>query len=153
MAAKVQISRLLWFRLIERLQVAGAGARESGGFLLAKASAQRVHRFIPYEELCPECMDGGYINFDGRGYVALSQRCQQLQLRVIGDVHTHPARWTGQSLSDRMHPMMARPGHIGLIVPHYAKVNRFHLQGVGAFEHLGNREWRDCAHEILLTLW
>ena len=153
MGAKIRISRLLWFQLIGKLQRAGAGVRESGAFLLAKPDDFRVSRFVAYHELCPECMNGGFINFDGRGYVALSQHCQKFQLRVIGDVHTHPGEWTDQSESDRTHPMMARVGHVGLIVPLYARRNRYSLRGIGAFEYLGEHKWGDCAKETLLTLW
>lgn len=153
MDAKLIISRYLWLRLVWKLRRAGGGVRESGGFLLANAGSTHVREFIAYDELCDGCLDTGYIKFNGSGYLGLAERCKHFSLRVVADVHTHPSEWTDQSEADRSHPMMGRFGHIGLIVPNYAQHNSLSLRGVGAFEYLGNQNWRSCADEIHLKLW
>jgi proteasome lid subunit RPN8/RPN11 len=151
LAPKLHIPHLSWFKLIGELDRRGNRVRESGAFLLAPRGSIRLVRFAYYDDLAPGCLAGGYIRFPGEGYVALTRICQQAQLRVIGDVHTHPGRWTGQSGADIAHPMMARAGHLALIVPSYARGNRFSLSGVGAYEYRGDEHWRDCRGEIQLV--
>ena len=151
MAYKMEISRLLWFRLLTELRHRGQGRRESGAFLLGTAGSPRVTDFVCYDDLDADCLNHGYIDFDGSGYVPLTQICQTKSLRVMGDVHTHPSAWTRQSQSDICHPMMARKGHLALIVSSFAK-NRFGgLSGVGVFEYLGDGNRRDNGHENRLT--
>ncbi len=151
MEPKLQISRLRWLKLIRELDRRGDRVRESGAFLLASHGSVRSVRFAYYDDLAPSCLTEGYVRFPGEGYVALTRICQQARLRVIGDVHTHPGPGTGQSGADIAHPMMARAGHLALIVPNYARRNRFSLFGVGAFEYQGNERWRDCRREIRLV--
>ena len=95
-----------------------------------------------YDDLDPNCLDRGYIHFNGAGYVPLWKICQREQLRVIADVHTHPTQWTDQSESDVANPMIAQKGHMALIIPNYARRLRFSLRGVGIFEYLGDGQWR-----------
>jgi hypothetical protein len=154
MAAKLVIGRAVWNTLIGQLRSRGAGVRESGAFLLSHCGGSRVSRFVCYDELCPDCLDSGYIRFAGAGYVKLARICQNGGFRVTADVHTHPGGWTKQSESDKAHPMMERAGQISLIVPNYARGNSWNLAGVGAYEYLGNGNWRDCSSTIKVTwLW
>jgi proteasome lid subunit RPN8/RPN11 len=45
--------------------------------------------------------------------------CRARGLTVVADIHTHPGgAW--QSGSDRAHPIIARAGHLALIVPNFA---------------------------------
>ena len=151
MAYKMEIGWLLWFRLLSELRHRGQARRESGAFLLGKPGTSRVTDFVCYDDLDKNCLNRGYIRFDGSGYVTLTEICQTKSLRVMGDVHTHPSAWTGQSESDVRHPMMARKGHLAFIVPSYAKKRFLGLSGVGAFEYLGEGNWRDSAREVRLT--
>lgn len=141
-AAKVEIKRLAWFNLTRELYRRGRNRRESGAFLLTQDGSPKVSRVVYYDDLDPHCMNRGYINFDGAGYVKLWKICSEEQLRVIADVHTHPTRWTGQSPSDQGNPMVAQKGHMALIIPNYARGLRFTLRGVGIFEYFGDGEWR-----------
>ena len=45
--------------------------------------------------------------------------CKARGLTVVADVHTHPSG-AEQSGSDRAHPIIARAGHLALIVPNFA---------------------------------
>jgi len=141
-AAKIVINRLFWFGLTKELYRRGGNRRESGAFLLSRENAVRVESYICYDDLDPNCLKKGYVNFDGAGYVKLWQFCQHKKLRVIADVHTHPTAWTDQSDSDQEHPMIPQKGHMALIIPNYARGSRFRLRGVGIFEYLGDGEWQ-----------
>ena len=140
---RIVFGRTVWANLIGELRTRGNALKESGAFLLARPGSRRVVRAAYYDDLDPRCLDSGYIQFDGAGYVPLSEICEGSGLRIIGDVHTHPGSWTGQSQADRDHPMMARAGHIALIVPHFARKNRFTLKGVGAYLYQGDGRWQN----------
>lgn len=152
MVPKLQIPRLRWFQLICELDRRGGQIRESGAFLLGGRNSIRADKFVYYDDLAPDCLKEGYIRFPGEGYVPLTRICQKNGLCVIGDIHTHPGRWTKQSPADLEHPMMARAGHLAVIVPNYARRNRTSLYGVGAYEYLGDFQWRDCRKQVQLTM-
>ncbi len=140
--AKVEMNRLAWFNLTCELCRRGRNKSESGAFLLASEGCPHVSRIVFYDDLDPCCLNSGYINFDGAGYVKLWKICSEEKLRVVADVHTHPTRWTGQSPSDEENPMIAQKGHVALIIPNYARRLRFTLRGVGIYEYLGDGKWR-----------
>ena len=142
MAAKLEISQINWLQLQRTLKRKGQGCRESGAFLLAARDSTRVKRFIAYDDLDPHCLDTGIIRFDGAGYVALWDLCGKTGLRVIADVHTHPAVWTDQSSSDLSNPMIPRAGHIALIIPKYASHLLLGFKGVGIHEYEGEGKWQ-----------
>lgn len=150
LVSELAIDLAFWRLLTAELDRRGNGERESGAFLLAPLETRHVSRAVYYDDLCPGCLDEGFIRFDGAGYVGLSQICQTSGLRVVADVHTHPGRWTDQSRADREHPMMVRVGHIGLIVPHFARRTRHNLDGVGAFAYQGEGSWIACKEQIRL---
>ena len=131
-------------RLILQLRRRGGGYRESGAFLLGRPKSHRILNFICYDDLDPAALDTGIITFHGAGFVPLWDYCRDHKLRVLADVHTHGGQWTGQSESDRAHPMIGLKGHVSLIVPHYGQRNTFAMRGVGMFEYQGNHEWRKC---------
>jgi proteasome lid subunit RPN8/RPN11 len=141
-AAKIEVNRLLWFKLTRELHRRGANRRESGAFLLAREADAKAIRLIYYDDLDPHCLDRGFVHFEGSGYVKLWQICGKEKLHVVADVHTHPTKWTGQSDLDVAHPMIPQKGHIALIVPSFARGSRFGLRGVGIFEYLGDGGWR-----------
>lgn len=124
------IDAALFALLMKELAYRGAGTRESGAFLLADVEEHpgagsgggwsRVTALAFYDDLDPECLTGG-ITFGADGYSALGARCRRDRVRVVGDVHTHPRDWVGQSLTDSTHPMAALPGHVALIAPNYGQ--------------------------------
>jgi proteasome lid subunit RPN8/RPN11 len=89
--------------------------------------------------------------FKDSGYVALTQLCQREGFSVVADVHTHPGTWTGQSGADRDHPMMPRADHIALIIPSFARSNRYHMLGVGAYLYNGDGRWSDIRLNVTLS--
>lgn len=150
------MSLFLWARLIRQLRMRGHGRRESGAFLLAKLESRRVSKFICYDDLDPTALDSGIIVFHGSGFVPLWEHCKAHGMTVVADVHTHRDSWTGQSEADRTHPMIGKPGHIGLIVPHYAQQNLLSLKDVGVYEYQGNHKWRTSQRnnfELTLLPW
>ncbi|MET7951273.1 hypothetical protein [Micromonospora sp. NPDC005324] len=111
--------------LLAGLAERGQGHRESGAFLLTDRAhpdnelPQPVTAIAFYDDLDPDCLTGR-IDFHAAGYTALQDLCRRDGLRVVGDIHTHPAHRVQQSGIDAAHPMVARDGHVALIAPHFA---------------------------------
>ena len=132
----------LWVTISRELRKRGMGTRESGGFLLGRQIGRRraVKRFIPYDEIDPNCLRGGIL-FDGSKMDTVWNVCRTSGLQVVADVHTHPGGFF-QSSVDRANPMFPQAGHIALIIPNFA--DRTYLPGeIGIFEFCGNDRWRD----------
>ncbi len=140
------ISAGLFARLVHELARRGGGVRESGAFLLSQSAgstpaenmAQAVTAIAFYDDLDPACLTGG-ITFSADGYTALGVICRD-GLRVVADIHTHPASWVDQSRIDAAHPMVALPGHIALIAPRYAK-QPVAISDLGAHVFGGTGQW------------
>ncbi|HWZ95352.1 MAG TPA: hypothetical protein VNW30_09175 [Opitutaceae bacterium] len=147
---RLNISRALWLSLILDLRRRGGAYRESGAFLLALPGHREITAHVCYDDLDPSVLDEGIIVFHGAGYVSLWDLCLKRQLRVVADVHTHPDDWIGQSHSDRTHPMISIPGHVALIVPHYARFNEESFNGVGMYKYRGNHRWKDRTKKPLI---
>ena len=110
-----------------------------------------IERFAYYDDLDPHALDTGIITFDGGAYPALWELCRQTGLKVVADVHTHPGR-ARQSSLDRDHPMIARAGHVGLIIPNFAQgsPSRREMAEMGVYEYLGAGAWADhCGRDAL----
>lgn len=142
---KVKIPKDMWNSLIKELKLRGKKNRESGAFLLSDVSDNRVKEYICFDDLDPHCLDEGYINFNGDGFIPLWKYCAEQKLKVICDVHTHPGRRTNQSILDQNNPMIAIAGHVALIVPNFACNQNQLLNGVGIFEYVGNFNWNSFA--------
>ncbi|HWE99770.1 MAG TPA: hypothetical protein VG248_08245 [Caulobacteraceae bacterium] len=133
----------LWKRLLAALRGRGQGQRESGAFLLGRRDAggrARVLDFVLYDDLDPRCLDSGIVRFDGRYFSELWSICDARGLTVVADVHTHPGG-AGQSGSDQAHPMIARAGHLALIVPNFAR-EPLTRQQLGIYRYEGAKRWR-----------
>jgi hypothetical protein len=141
------ISASLFARLIDELASRGAGVRESGAFLLTQSADSTPAEKMPtavtaiayYDDLDPACLTGG-ITFSADGYTALGVICRRDVLRVVADIHTHPASWVDQSGIDAAHPMVALPGHIAIIAPRYAR-QPLALSDLGAHVFGGKGQW------------
>lgn len=115
---ELSCSWFLWRRLLARLRERGRNrSRESGAFLLGQRHCGRAQivDFVLYDDLDPHCLDSGIVRFDGRYFSELWALCKARGLTVVADVHVHPGG-SGQSDSDRAHPMISRAGHIALIL-------------------------------------
>lgn len=138
---RLAIDAPLWEALLEKLRERGGGVRESGAFLLGRGEGaeREVTKFVLYDDLDPDCLAEGYVHFDGRYYGQLWEICGREALSVVGDVHTHPGG-SGQSESDRTHPMVSIAGHIALIVPNYARAP-IAAEDVGVYVYRGRHRW------------
>ena len=131
----------LWKELLGKLRERGGDVRESGAFLLGTADGTKrvAKRIVLYDDLDPDCLNEGYVRFDGRHYGRLWELCAQASLGVVADVHTHPYGAV-QSHSDKTHPMVSITGHIALIVPNYAS-GPIGTSGVGVYVYRGRHRW------------
>ncbi len=139
---ELSCSWFLWRRLLARLRERGRNrSRESGAFLLGQRHGGRAQivDFVLYDDLDPHCLDSGIVRFDGRYFSELWALCKARGLTVVADVHVHPDG-SGQSDSDRAHPMISRAGHIALVLPRFAVAPqpRRHL---GVYRYEGSKRW------------
>lgn len=143
--------------MINDLGRRGEGRVESGAFLLApRVDKSRVSRIEYFDDLDPHCLKG-HIHIDGRAFSRLWDICEQGGLVVAADVHTHPGRSVRQSTIDIENPMVARRGHIALIVPHLATRNVRPRQ-VGVHRYEGDDGWtswfgKDAATRLSVRGW
>ncbi len=138
----LHIARPLWNELTSELHRRTENRHESGAFLLGqrKESDRRALRLIYYDELDPAAYDSGICILHADAFSRLWDRCSELEMTVVADAHVHPFG-AGQSWSDRENPMIARAGHIAIILPRMARppVRRW---AVGVYEYLGDHRWQ-----------
>lgn len=146
-----------WDAMLAELGHRGGGIREAGAFLLADSDGEprTVTRVVYLDDLDPRCLTGG-IEFDGLAYSKLWDLCERERRRVVGDVHTHPGRVVRQSRIDAANPMIARRGHIAVIVPEFAtKRVRAKSVGVHRYDGAGWESWfgPNAARRLLIGGW
>ena len=135
-------SWFLWRHLKAKLRERGRHCcRESGAFLLGhrEGGSARIVDFVLYDDLDPHALDSGIVRFDGRYFSDLWAMCKLRGLTVVADVHVHPGG-SGQSDSDRNHPMISQAGHIALILPRFA-TGAQPRRGIGIYRYLGGKQW------------
>lgn len=136
----LSIPQPLWSELLLGLRARGHGQRESGAFLLGvKNQPRRVASIVFYDEVDPAAFETGIIVIDGGAMGDLWRICRERGEIVVADVHTHPGgAW--QSESDRMHPMIAEPGHLAMIIPNFAE-EPIRIDEIGLYRYLGGFRW------------
>ncbi len=155
--ALLRIRRRDWQHLIGELGRRGQGGREAGAFLLGERAGdgRTVTGIVYFDDLDPHCLTGG-IAMNGLAFSRLWDLCDQQNRRVLGDVHTHPGFGVRQSGTDAANPMVARAGHVALIVPHLAQ-RPIQSRRVGVHRYDGRRfdTWTDAAarRRLRLTSW
>ena len=149
-----------WAAIIFDLRRRGGGVRESGAFLLGREDRDpaRVTSYICYDDVDPEAYQAGAIAFHASGCAALWRHCEEKQLDLLVDVHTHPGRDVRQSSVDERHPMIPIAGHTAMIVPRFARTAWWSLKSVGVYEYLGGFQWRTYPasapnRRVKLSLW
>jgi proteasome lid subunit RPN8/RPN11 len=111
-----------WESMLGELARRGRGSRESGAFLLANSlgDLRTVVRVVFFDDIDPNCLTRG-ISINGLAFSRLWDICEHANLRVVGDIHTHPTRSVRQSAIDAANPMVAQTGHVAVIVPNFAQ--------------------------------
>lgn len=140
---RLSMPRKMWCKTLAELRRRGGGRTESGVFLLGAidGTRRRVVTVVYYDELDPNAYKSGVCVLHGDAFAKLWERCRMLGLTVVADVHTHPGVAL-QSGSDRTNPMVAREGHIAIIVPNFAAMP-VQQEALGIFEYRGGHMWFD----------
>lgn len=137
----LRIASHRWRDLISELDRRGERLHEAGAFLLGYRAGdlRTVSDVVFYDELDPKAYGTGVCVLHAPAFAALWSICRARGLTVVGDVHTHGGG-AGQSEADRTNPMVAREGHIAIIVPDFA-VGLPDKAKLGLFEYCGDHAW------------
>jgi len=123
------------------LRTRAGGEREAGAFLLARSESRRVvDRYVYFDDLEAACLKG-HIHLTKTAFVALWELCRANRLLVIADVHTHFNRDVAQSAVDRANPLIARPGHVAIVVPNLGEAAS--PTHIGVHVYRGSHAWSD----------
>lgn len=138
--------RRLWVDCMDELRPRGRGLHESGCFVLGTddgAGRRRASRCVYYDELDPAAYASGVCVLHGDAFSKLWELCRDGGFQVLADVHTHEGL-PYQSEADRLNPMIARAGHLALIVPWFAEwpVWRHRL---GLYRYEGSHRWTNLS--------
>jgi proteasome lid subunit RPN8/RPN11 len=135
------ISRRAWAQLVRELAARGRGERESGAFLLARTRRRSRHvaATVFFDDLDGQALNGT-ISIRGAAFGRLWELCAARGMRVVGDVHTHPSGWVAQSDVDAANPMVAKRGHVAVILPHFARRGPLPADA-GVHVYQGDRRW------------
>ncbi len=140
---KLRCRSRMWRHIVAELERRGRRRHESGAFLLGIEDGEQreVCDVVFYDDLDPHAYDSGVCILYGEAFSKLWAICRQKTLTVVADVHTHPGE-AFQSSSDKANPMVARTGHIAIIVPEFA---RWPIRAgqLGIFEYSGGHDWTD----------
>jgi proteasome lid subunit RPN8/RPN11 len=132
-----------WRELVRELDRRGKRRHEAGAFLLGTTQSNRheVKDIVFYDDLDPDAYASGVCVLYGDAFAKLWTLCRERELSVVADVHTHPGAGF-QSYADRTNPMVARKGHIAIILPDFARWPVDSSQ-TGIFEYCGDHTWID----------
>ena len=132
----------VWHRGVEELRLrTRRSTRESGAFLLGieEDSSKRILEFVFYDDIDPNALATGIVQFDGTKFPVLWEHCRKRGYGVVADVHVHPAGY-GQSGSDKANPVMPRAGHCAFILPDFA-ARKTTPGDIGMYEYCGDGRW------------
>jgi proteasome lid subunit RPN8/RPN11 len=143
---RINCSSRRWRWIVSELERRGGRQHEAGVFLLGFEHGKRreVTEAVFYDDLDPDAYASGVCVLQGDAFAKLWAMCRKKQLTVVADVHTHPGA-AFQSMSDKTNPMVARAGHVAIIVPNFA-AGPLRAHQLGIYEYRGNHEWIDRTH-------
>jgi len=100
----------------------GRGMHESGCFVLGTVAGNKrwATECVYYDDVDGDAYASGVCILHGDAFSRLWEICRSKELAVLADIHTH-AGAAFQSEADRMNPMIARAGHLAIIVAGFAK--------------------------------
>jgi proteasome lid subunit RPN8/RPN11 len=138
----------LWQSIMAELERRGERRHEAGAFLLGwtRGVRREVSGAVFYDELDPAAYATGVCVLHAPAFGKLWAMCREQKLTVVADVHTHPGS-TFQSESDRTNPMVARSGHIAIIVPDFA-APPVPERELGIYEYGGGHSWSDRSPRV-----
>lgn len=140
---KLNCRSRFWRATVHELERRGHRKHESGAFLLGLEEHGRlqVTEAVFYDDLDPNAYATGVCVLHGDSFAKLWTHCRAKQLTVVADVHTHPGAAI-QSAVDKANPMIARSGHIAIIIPNFAD---WPIQAgrMGLYEYCGQHQWID----------
>ena len=141
MQNQLVIKRRLWESLTSHLRRQGQGVRESGAFLLGSiiSNQRQIQDFLPYERLQADALHDDYVALNSTSFAKLWAQCRAKTLSVVGDVHTHRFG-PQQSISDKANPMIARQGHMAIIIPRFAQ-GIVRPVDLGVHNYCGSHQW------------
>lgn len=133
----------LWDQILAELARRGKQRHESGVFLLgvSRGEYRHVQDAIFYDDLDPDAYSSGICVLHGEAFAKLWAVCRAKKLTVVADAHTHPAG-AFQSSSDKENPMVARAGHIAIIIPNFARAP-VQARSMRIYEYCGEHDWID----------
>ncbi|AVH44951.1 Mov34/MPN/PAD-1 family protein [Agrobacterium tumefaciens] len=143
--SKIIVPRSSWLQGMNELHRRGAEHHEAGAFLLGKREQGRsvVSRWVFYDDLDPEAYSTGVCVLYADSFDRLWSECRKARLEVVADLHTHPGH-PGQSESDRTNPMVSASGHVGIIVPNFARGPHWRHQ-LGVYRYEGDHKWTNLS--------
>ena len=141
----IRFNRSLWLHCMKELQARSHGRHESGCFILGTVDRHKRHaqHCVLYDELDPHAYASGVCILQGDSFTRLWEICRAEKLTVIADIHTHPAA-AFQSEADRTNPMIARAGHLAIIVPDFA-FGWIWRHRLGLFHYEGDHRWTNLS--------
>jgi len=145
---RLSCSPAFWNEVMGELDRRGERQHEAGVFLLGPASEGRrvATRAIYYDDLSPHAYATGVCVLYADAFAKLWSICRESGLTVVADIHTHGGA-AFQSIADKNNPMVARAGHIAIIVPNMAAAP-VPMQQVGIYEYRGNHQWFDRSPQV-----
>jgi hypothetical protein len=133
----------MWRQIVGELERRGRRRHEAGAFLLGveRDGQREVREAVFYDDLDPQAYATGVCILHGDAFAKLWAICRAKKLTVVADAHTHPGA-ASQSSSDKANPMIARSGHIAIIIPEFA---RWPIRAgqLGIYEYCGQHDWID----------
>lgn len=140
---RICCQRRLWRRLLGELGRRGGGSHEAGVFLLGieRKGYLEVRDMVFYDDLDLGAYDTGVCVLHGDAFAKLWALCRERGLTVVADAHTHGGAAI-QSYDDRTNPMVARVGHVAIIVPNMARPP-VEPTALGIYEYCGKHEWKN----------
>lgn len=138
---RISCPKHLWRSIVAELDRRGERKHEAGMFLLGVdvAGRREVREAVYYEELDSQAYATGVCVLHGDAFAKLWALCREKKLTVVADIHTHGGAGF-QSESDIANPMVARAGHVAMIVPNFARWP-INAREFGVYEYVGDHEW------------
>lgn len=140
---RVSCPTRFWHTVVGELDRRGQRIHEAGVFLLGRNRAGRgeVTDAVYYDDLDPHAYSTGVCILHAPAFAKLWSICRERGLTVVADVHTHGGHAI-QSEADRTNPMVARAGHVAIILPDFA-IAPIRWNQVGIYEYRGDHTWHN----------